>query len=91
MQDPHLDIAMFCVYAGYDKEQIDNLIDIYFENNCPRSIRIKVYCYIAASGLLWSNWCEYKQLLGVNFGEYAINQYKYAKEYSLLSMQYINS
>lgn len=91
MQDPHLDIAMFCVYAGYDKKQIDNLIDIYFENNCPRSIRIKVYCYIAASGLLWSNWCEYKQLLGVNFGEYAINQYKYAKEYSLLSMQYINS
>ena len=90
MQDPDLDIAMFCIYAGYDKKQIDKLIDIYFENKCSRNIRIKIYCYIAASGLLWSNWCEYKQCLGVNFGEYAINQYKYAKEYSLLSMECIN-
>ena len=81
MQDPHLDIAMFCIYAMYDKEQIDRLIDIYFDDQSPPETRIKIYCYIAACGLLWSNWCEYKRILGVEFGEYSLRQYRYAKEY----------
>lgn len=83
MQDPHVDIAMFCIYSCYNKSQIDRLIDIYFDNNCPIAIRIKIYCYIAACGLLWSNWCEYKRSLGVEFGEYSLCQYRYAKEYYL--------
>ena len=81
MQDPHVDIAMFCIYSLYDRSQVDKLIDIYFEYNCPDNIRIKIYCYIAVCGLLWSNWCEYKRNLGVDFGEYSIRQYRYAKEY----------
>ena len=81
MQDPHVDIAMFCIYSMYNKEQIDDLIDIYFDNQCDRAIRLKIYCYIAACGLLWSNWCEYKRSLGVEFGEYSLRQYHYAKEY----------
>ena len=32
-------------------------------------------------GLLWSNWCEYKRQLGVEFGEYSLMQYRYAKDY----------
>ena len=43
--------------------------------------KIKIYCYIAAGGLLWSNWCEYKKILGIEFGEYSLKQYRYAKEY----------
>ena len=31
---------------------------------------------------MWSNWCEYKEKLGISFGEYAMRQYQYAKEYS---------
>lgn len=81
MQDPHVDIAMFCIYALYDKSQVDHLINLYFENQCPPKTRTKIYAYIAASGLLWSNWCEYKSQLGVEFGEYALKQYRYAKEY----------
>lgn len=81
MQDPHVDIAMFCIYSLYEREQIDNLIDIYFENKCPIKTRIKIYCYIAVCGLLWSNWCEYKKLMGVEFGEYSLRQYRYAKDY----------
>ena len=81
MQDPHVDIAMFCIYALYDREGVDRLIDLYFEGPCPRETRIKIYCYIAACGLLWSNWCEYKRSLGVEFGEYSLRQYRYAKEY----------
>ena len=81
MQDPHVDIAMFCIYALYDRGQVDHLIDLYFTEGCTRENRIKIYCYIAACGLLWSNWCEYKRNLGVEFGEYSICQYRYAKEY----------
>ena len=81
MQDPHVDIAMFCIYALYEREQIDDVIDMYFEGNCPNNTRIKIYCYIAACGLLWSNWCEYKRNMGVEFGEYSLRQYRYAKEY----------
>lgn len=81
MQDPHMDIAMFCIYAFYNKEQVDYLIDLYFKGRCENRIRIKIYCYIAACGLLWSNWCEYKRKIGVDFGEYSLRQYRYAKEY----------
>lgn len=81
MQDPHVDIAMFCIYALYDKEQVDHLIDIYFNNQCSIKNRLKIYCYIASCGLLWSNWCEYKRMLGVEFGEYSLAQYRYAKDY----------
>ena len=81
MQDPHVDIAMFCIYAMYERQEIDQLIDIYFEGNCDQKNRVKIYCYIAICGLLWSNWCEYKRSLGVEFGEYSLKQYRYAKEY----------
>lgn len=81
MQDPHVDIAMFCIYSLYNKRQIDRLIAAYFPEGCDDGTRIKIYCYIAVCGLLWSNWCEYKRSLGVEFGEYSLRQYRYAKEY----------
>lgn len=81
MQDPHVDIAMFCIYSMYNREQVDALIDAYFTEGCDKEIRIKIYCYIAACGLLWSNWCEYKRELGIEFGEYSLRQYRFAKDY----------
>ena len=90
MQDPHVDIAMFCIYSMYNKSQVDRLISIYFEGNCPDETRIKIYCYIAVCGLLWSNWCEYKRNLGVEFGEYSLRQYRFAKEYYRIVMDELN-
>lgn len=83
MQDKHVDIAMFSIYSLYDKSQIDRLIDIYFEEegSCDKAIRAKIYCYIAVCGLIWSNWCEYKRNLGVEFGEYSLYQYRYGKDF----------
>ena len=87
MQDPHVDIAMFCIYSLYNRNEIDRLIDIYFLNECPLNIRIKIYCYIAICGLLWSNWCEYKKMMGIEFGEYSLMQYRYAKEYYKIAIK----
>ena len=81
MQDPHVDIAMFCIYALFDKQKCDHLIDLYFNGGCDITTRCKIYCYIAICGLLWSNWCEYKRRLGVEFGDYNIRQYRYAKDF----------
>ena len=86
MQDPHVDIAMFCIYSLYNKRHVDRLISIYFDGKCSKEVRIKIYCYIAACGLLWSNWCEYKRSLGVEFGEYSLRQYRYAKDYYKIVM-----
>lgn len=89
MQDPHVDIAMFIIYAMYDREHAEQLIDAYFPEGCSIETRIKIYCYISACGLLWSNWCEYKRDLGVEFGEYSLRQYRFAKEYYQLATELI--
>lgn len=82
MQDPHIDIAMFCIYSLYEsKDEVDKVIDLYFGNKCDAKTKIKIYCYVSICGLLWSNWCEYKRQLGIEFGEYSLRQYRYAKEY----------
>lgn len=91
MQDPHLDLAMFCIYAMYNtREDVDHLIDLYFEKQCDPQTRLKIYYYIATAGLLWSNWCEYKASLGQEFGEYALRQYRFAKEYGRLVEKELN-
>ena len=87
MQDPDIDIAMFVIYAMYDRRQADHLIDLYYEGRCPDVTRLKIYAYMAVCGLLWSDWCEYKRFLGVEFGEYALRQYRYAKDYARLVLK----
>lgn len=76
----------------YGKKQIDKLIDIYFEEDggCDKATRAKIYCYVSVCGLIWSNWCEYKRNLGVEFGEYSLYQYRYAKEYYKFSVELMN-
>ncbi|MCL2169185.1 MAG: phosphotransferase family protein [Defluviitaleaceae bacterium] len=82
MQDPHIDIAMFIVYAMYDKTQADALIEHYFTEGCSPNTRRKIYAYISVCGLLWSNWCEYKAEFGEDFSdEYAQAQYNFARDY----------
>ncbi len=87
MQDACVDIAMFAVYAMYGRDDVEYLIDAYYTEGCDRRTRLKIYCYIAACGLLWSNWCEYKHQLGIDFGEYSMGQYRYAKEYYRIFQQ----
>ena len=81
MCDPHIDVAMFCIYADYNQDEIDKAIGIYFDQEVSDESRIKVYSYVAVSGFLWSIWSEYKANMGVDFGDYTIKQYRYAKEF----------
>ncbi len=90
MQDPHLDIAMFSIYSFYDRSQADHLMDLYFSaagKECTPLLRAKIYAYMASGGLLWSNWCEFKSIQGIEFGEYSLRQYRYAKEFYDYAME----
>ena len=89
MQDPHMDIAIFAVRSLYDRNHIDKLIDIYFENECRKETRYKIYAYVAICGFMWSNWCEAYRMSGIDFGEYSLKQYRYAKEYSRIVLEYM--
>lgn len=90
MQDPDLDIAMMAIYSLFDKEKIDSLINMYYKEGCSKIRRYKIYAYVAIGGLLWSNWCEYKEQLNLNFGEYSTAQYRYAKTYSQLVLNFLD-
>ena len=84
MQDRYVDVAMFAIYAYFDRQQADNLIDLYFEaggQKTDENIRTRIYAYMAMCGMLWSNWTEYKRCLGLDFGDYSLRQYRYAKDF----------
>ncbi len=85
MQDPHLDIAMFAVYADFDQKQTDQLMKDYFEEPVSQLIQHKIYAYMAISGFIWSNWAEYMISEGFHFGDYVFKQYRYAKTFFKLS------
>ena len=81
MQDPDLDVAMFIAYSLFNRQEIDRIIDIYFEHQVTSLKRYKIYSYIAIVGLLWSNWCEAKQDQELLNSSYALQQYNYAKTF----------
>ena len=76
-------------YHQNDAEQrtFEELLHLDFTEGCLEEVRTKIYCYIAICGFLWSNWCEYKRILGVEFGEYSLKQYRYAKEFYRLAKE----
>ena len=90
MQDPHVDLAMFSIYSFYTKDQIDDLIMLYFGSQQGHEIMAKIYCYVSACGLLWSNWAEYKSSLGIEFAEYGLKQYRYAKDFYKYAIEEMN-
>lgn len=51
MQDPHLDVAMFIIYAMYDRDSAEKLIDLYFSDGCDKATRLKIYCYLLSVAL----------------------------------------
>lgn len=90
MQDPHVDIAMFAIYSGYTQQELDELINIYFDGELDYETKMKIYAYVAICGLLWSNWCEYKHKKGQEFGgDYEVSQYMYAVNYSNIVLRYL--
>ncbi len=90
MADRYIDIAMFCLFAGYEEDGINRLMHQYCDGEVTDDIRLKVYSYIAICGLLWTVWSEYKALNGVIYTEYMMLQFRYARKYSKLALDLFN-
>lgn len=91
MAERHIDIAMFCLYADYELEYVNHLIDVYFDGKATNLDRFKVFAYASVAGFLWSIWCEYKEKKGVSYSEYAMQQYSYSKKSYRKAMRYFNT
>jgi len=78
---PLADVAMFGVFGSFSQEQMDKLLALYLGREPSRHEQLLCYSYCACGGLLWSLWAEYRQYLGEDFGAYAMQQYRAAKDY----------
>ena len=81
MCDPLADLGMCAIYSYYNEEEVEQLMDIYFERPAEPEERLAVYSYIALGGFLWTLWAVYKSSLGEEFGDYTLVMYRYAKRY----------
>jgi len=91
MADPIIDIAMFSIYTYYTKEEMDKLLRLYLEREPTRTEEARLYMYVALAAFAWSIWTEYKQGLGDDFGDYALEMYRYMKDYyRLLKNEYLD-
>ncbi|MBR6459949.1 MAG: phosphotransferase [Actinomycetaceae bacterium] len=81
MADPHLDIAMFCIYSGLERAAIDRAMFLYFGHEPTDDIRLKIYAYVGLAGLLWTVWCELRRENGAAYDEYEEIQYGYPRKY----------
>ena len=88
-QDPLVDLAMFSIYSLYEWEDMKRLMKQYLHETLDELLEARMMAYVAACGFVWSEWCEYKLMLGVDFGAYALAQYEYAREFSLLAEEAI--
>ncbi|MCL2865323.1 MAG: phosphotransferase family protein [Lachnospiraceae bacterium] len=82
MSDPHMDIAMFCIYSELKKADADRTIDAYFaENVCVEVIRRKIYAYMALGAFLWVLWATIRIGVGDRFEGYRSTQLALAREF----------
>lgn len=81
MCDPVIDLSMFALYGNFESNQIEKIMDYYFDKGPTDEERLRTFIYIALGGFLWAMWAQYKQSLGVKFGEYTLTMYRYAKDY----------
>ncbi len=81
MQDPLIDIAMSSIYAYYTAEQTETLLTEYLERAPRPEERFITFAFAALGGFLWALWAVFKSMSGIEFGDYTIIMYRYAKEY----------
>jgi len=87
MCDPIMDISMYSIYSYYSKSEMDDLLKMYLQREPVKNETERLYIYAALGGYLWAIWTEYKQSFGVEFGDYGMKMYRYAKEFYAILQQ----
>ena len=87
MGDPLIDVAMYAIFAGFNRERVDYSLRLYLKKEPLIQERIRLYLNIALSGLLWAMWSQYNQAIDQEFGDYPLRMYRYMKDYYLLTIE----
>lgn len=87
--DPLVDVASFCIYAGYDRRGIEKTLAMYKPAYTEAELHL-VFAYCAVQGLIWALWSEYQRQMGIDCGGYAIAQYRYAREYTPIAYRFLS-
>ena len=78
--DPLVDVAMFAMTSAYRPAQTDELVRVYDPALGPEARR-RVYGWVAAIAMMWSNWGEYELCCGADFGDEVTHYIEMAREY----------
>lgn len=82
--DPAMDVGMFANDGYYTREETDALIRLYLGKEPTPDFTLRVYGYLAYTGLTYSDWEETVRAAGEDLGDYGPKQYENARIYSRL-------
>ena len=86
MADPLMDVAMYGIFAKFDKERLDFSLKLYLGREPSEDERIRLYVYVGLGAFMWCIFSQYMQALGHELGEYPLAMYRYVKDfYNLLA------
>lgn len=81
MSDPIIDLAMFGISQVYTENQMDVLLNLYFEQRPSIYEKKLFYGYISLASELWYLWTVLKEISGDDYGAYKLQQLTYSKRY----------
>lgn len=84
--DPGFDIGTYVAGGDHSREEVDQILFIYFRREPTMLEKRHFYAWIAISGFFYMHWCMFKESTGQKVGYLKPLWYRFAKEYSLLSL-----
>lgn len=79
--DPASDIASFIINNDYTYEQIDKILEMYFQREMTKEEMCHYYGYIAISSYFYFSWAIYMESTGHDIGMFTYLWFKYASYY----------
>lgn len=75
MNDPMADLAALFLESSFSEDNIDYVLDEYFNGDVPKNTRLKITAYQILWDYLWTLWTVIKETQGDNFGDYGPKRY----------------
>lgn len=86
LADPAYDVCSFIVGGEHSRDQVDRLLELYFERPLTAAELRHMYGCIALCSYHWLMWGIYRQSVGHDAGSLLYYWYRYAVEYSKLAL-----
>ena len=85
--DPAADIASFIINNDYSHQDVDRILEMYFERPLTKEEIRHYYAYIALSAYFYFSWGVYMENTGADIGEFSYLWFKYASNYGDEAME----